>query len=149
MGALVGLLFGLGAFLVWRSFTPPAPPRPGRVTRRDKVADQLAQAGVDSVTPGALVASCLGTGLFVLVVMYVVSRSPAIAFAFSATLSDARATDSVPTAVVREPYVPRPIAPVPVSPCMISTFSGSTPSLSATTWAIVVSWPWPCGEVPV
>ena len=83
MGAFVGLLFGLGVFLVWRSFEPPPPSRPERVSRRDKAADLLAQAGIELVTPGALVASCLGVGVFVLVAMYAVSRSPAIAFAFA------------------------------------------------------------------
>lgn len=83
MGALVGLLFGLGAFLVWRSFGPPAPPRPRRDTRRDRIAEMLAQAGIESVSPAGLVASCLGVGAFVLAVMYAVSRSPVIAFAFA------------------------------------------------------------------
>ena len=87
MGALVGLLFGLGMFLVWRSFEPPAPPRPGRVTRRDRVADLLAQAGIETVTPGGLAASCVGFGAVVLVLMYAVSRSPAIALAFAVMAS--------------------------------------------------------------
>lgn len=87
MGSLVGLLFGLGVFLVWRSFEPPAPPRPGRVTRRERTADLLAQAGIESVTPGALLASCFGVGAVVLVLMYVVSRSPAIALAFAVMAS--------------------------------------------------------------
>jgi tight adherence protein B len=82
MGALVGLMFGLGLFLVWRSFIPPSPKAPGRTTRRDKVADLLAQAGIEAVTPGGLVASCVGVGAVVLVLMYGVSRSPAIALAF-------------------------------------------------------------------
>ena len=83
MGALVGLLLGLGLFLVWRSFTPPEPRPAGRTTRRDRVADVLAQAGIESVTPGGLVASCVGVGAVVLVLMYVVSRSLAIALAFA------------------------------------------------------------------
>ena len=45
MGALVGLLFGLGLFLIWRSFGPPRPPRIRRETRRDRIAEMLAQAG--------------------------------------------------------------------------------------------------------
>lgn len=82
MGALVGLLLGLGLFMVWRSFTP-ALPRPTRgLTRRDRVADLLAQAGIESVTPGGLVVSSLGAGLGAFILMYAVSRSPAIALAF-------------------------------------------------------------------
>lgn len=83
MGALVGLMFGLGLFLVWRSFTPPRPHSSGRTSRRDRVSDLLAQAGIEAVTPGGLAASCVGVGVVVLVLMYVVSRSPAIALAFA------------------------------------------------------------------
>lgn len=83
MGALVGLLFGLGLFLVWRSFTTPAVPRPRRGdTRRDRVADLLAQAGIEHVTPGGLALLGMGAGTSVVVLMYVVSRSPTIALAF-------------------------------------------------------------------
>ena len=95
MGALVGLLFGLGLFLIWRSLGPPAPPKPQRETRRDRVAEMLAQAGIESVTPAALVASCIGVGGFVMVAMLVVSRSPAIALAFGLIAS------SAPFALVR------------------------------------------------
>ena len=47
------------------------------------MADLLAQAGIEAVTPGGLVASCVGVGAVVLVLMYAVSRSPAIALAFA------------------------------------------------------------------
>lgn len=83
MGALVGLMFGLGLFLVWRSFTPPRSPSSGRTSRRDRVSDLLAQAGIEAVTPGGLAVSCVGVAVVVLVLMYVVSRSPAIALAFA------------------------------------------------------------------
>ena len=95
MGALVGLLFGLGVFLIWRSFGPPSPPKPHKETRRDRIAEMLAQAGIEAVTPGALLASCVGVGGFVLVAMFVVSRSPAIALAFALIAS------SAPFALVR------------------------------------------------
>ena len=36
-----------------------------------------------------------------------------------------------------------------VSPCRTSTSSMPTPSSSATICAQDVSWPWPCGDVPV
>ena len=87
MGALVGLLLGLGLFLVWRSFTPAVSRRRRGPTRRDDVSDLLAQAGIEAVTPGGLVASCLGAGAAVFVLMYVVSRSPAIAVAFGVIAS--------------------------------------------------------------
>ena len=36
-----------------------------------------------------------------------------------------------------------------VSPCTTSTAAKSTPSISATIWAKVVSWPWPWLWLPV
>jgi tight adherence protein B len=82
MGALLGLTFGLGAFLVLRSFTPATRRRTSRLSRRDRVAEMLAQAGIESVTPGALVASCVGVGAVVTAAMFLVSQSPVIACAF-------------------------------------------------------------------
>jgi tight adherence protein B len=95
VGALAGLLFGLGLFLVWRSFTPRAATRPGRVSRRDRVADLLTQAGIDSATPAGLVATCAGVGLLAVVVVLAVSRSPTISVAFGVMASYA------PVALVR------------------------------------------------
>ena len=95
MGALVGLLLGLGLFLVWQSVTAPTRTQPStsnlptaarlptRTTRRDRVTDLLAQAGIEAVTPGRLLASCLGVGAVVLLLMFLVSRSPVIALAFA------------------------------------------------------------------
>jgi tight adherence protein B len=83
MGALVGLLLGLGLFLVWRSFTPRRPRRADRVAVREKMADLLARAGIEAVTPSGLAGACVGVGAVVLVAMYVVSRSPAIAVSFA------------------------------------------------------------------
>ena len=59
----------------------------------------------------------------------------AIRLAFSRTFSAALATASPPTESEREPYVPLPHGPWSVSPWITSTFSGSTPRLSATIWA--------------
>ena len=53
---------GLGVLLIVRSFRPPARRRTPRVSRRDKVAEMLRQAGIESVTPGGLVACCAAVG---------------------------------------------------------------------------------------
>ena len=55
----------------------------------------LLQAGIESVTPGGLVACCAAVGGFVTVAMYVVSRSPVIALTFGLLAT------WVPVAVVR------------------------------------------------
>jgi tight adherence protein B len=84
MGAILGLVFGTGVFLIIRSFGPP-PTRPRTRKRwRERTAEMLAQAGVESVTPGALVTSCMGLAICVFVAMAAVSRSITIAVAFAA-----------------------------------------------------------------
>jgi tight adherence protein B len=47
------------------------------------MADLLARAGIEAVTPSGLAGACVGVGAVVLVAMYVVSRSPAIAVSFA------------------------------------------------------------------
>ena len=54
-----------------------------------------------------------------------------------------------PTCSVREPIVPMPRGTLRVSECSMRTSSIGTPSVHDTSCAHVVSWPWPCGEVPV
>jgi tight adherence protein B len=88
MGALLGLTFGIGAFLVWRSLTSgPASRRVRRPGLRDRSADLLAQAGIEGVTPLALLTSSAALGVAVGVVMLAVSRAPAVAVAFGAIAS--------------------------------------------------------------
>jgi tight adherence protein B len=92
----VGLTLGIGLLLVWQSFGPPSPPRPRRrLTGRERLRDALAQAGVEGVSPGALVASCVGVGAVVLIAMVAVSRSVPIAGCFALIAGYA------PVAVVR------------------------------------------------
>ncbi|RJK96371.1 type II secretion system F family protein [Vallicoccus soli] len=84
MGAALGLLLGIGLLLVWQSTAPPAPPRPRtRLTVRERTREMLAQAGIEAVTPAALLLSCLGTALVVGLALLVVSRSFPIAGAFA------------------------------------------------------------------
>lgn len=84
MGALLGLLFGVGALLVWRS----GPRRPARTTNRgprvsERLADALSQAGIESVTPGQLIGSSAGLAAVVLTLAAAVSRTVPIAIAFA------------------------------------------------------------------
>ena len=89
MGALLGLAFGLGLFLLWRALLAPRaarpvdlPPGSPRRTWRSRSADALAQAGPEGVTPAALLVSCLAVGAAALLVMALISRSVTISAAF-------------------------------------------------------------------
>ncbi len=83
MGALLGLLFGLGCLLVWRSGERVALPRrgPGWQVRTREL---LLQAGIEGVTPRQLAAACLVCGLVVAVGVLETSRVPALGLAFGA-----------------------------------------------------------------
>ena len=81
MSAAAGLLLGLGLFLVWRScWVLPAPAEP-RV-RRNRVDDLLQQAGVQRVGTAGLLASCAGTGLTALVIVFALTLSVPISACF-------------------------------------------------------------------
>lgn len=84
MGALLGLVLGVGLLLVWQSFSGaddrPRPPR--RTARRTSLRDTLAQAGAESLSPASLVASSVVMGVVVLAATLVISGSVMIAGAF-------------------------------------------------------------------
>jgi tight adherence protein B len=83
MGALVGLAFGLGCYLMWTALSrPPVRRSTTRRRRHDRLAELIAQAGLEAVTPGRLLASSAGLGAVALLVMLAISRSPTIALAF-------------------------------------------------------------------
>ncbi len=84
MGALLGLTFGVGALLVWRSGPrrPPKAPKRGP-TMSERLADVLAQAGIESVTPRQLIGSSIGLAAVVFLVSAAVSQTVPIAIAFA------------------------------------------------------------------
>ena len=87
MGALLGLMLGLGLLLVWQGLAGPAARRtrrPGRRTLHDRLAELIAEGGLEAVTPRQLLVSCAGAGGFVGLVFLVVSRTWPLALAFGA-----------------------------------------------------------------
>ena len=85
MGAAIGLLAGAGLFCVWWSLWPHEPRNQLRASGwSERTADLLAQAGVASVTPTALLALSIGVGMFVFVVVAGATGAPAIAALFGA-----------------------------------------------------------------
>ncbi|RZS90069.1 tight adherence protein B [Motilibacter rhizosphaerae] len=93
MGALLGLLLGAGALLLLQSVGPVREARPkARPGWRAATAEMLAQAGITGVTPNALVLSCFGTGVVVLLAMLALSGSPVVAAAFGVLAASAPVT---------------------------------------------------------
>ncbi len=83
MGALLGLLFGLGCLLVWRSTSSPVVPtvrsRPGR---QEQLRELLVQAGISGVSPQQLLGVSAGLGLVVGVFVLGISGVPVIGLLF-------------------------------------------------------------------
>jgi tight adherence protein B len=83
MGLLLGLFFGIGLLLVIWSFVAPPdskPRRDGRLVRSSR--ELLASAGVEGVTPAALIGACVVTGVVAFVLMFVVSAALPIGLVF-------------------------------------------------------------------
>jgi tight adherence protein B len=83
MGAVVGLVLGLGLLLVITSRTPYSPQAP-RQPRASGLRSRLDASGLYDVSPVQVVATCGGSGCAGLVVMLVISGTPVVALAFGA-----------------------------------------------------------------
>jgi tight adherence protein B len=85
MGALVGLLAGIGGLLIWRSGSR-APQRAARTgpTVTERTVELLATAGYAGVSPQQLYAVCTVTAVVGFVVAGGVSHAPVIGLAFAA-----------------------------------------------------------------
>ncbi|MGA7206732.1 MAG: type II secretion system F family protein [Specibacter sp.] len=82
MSALVGLLGGLGLFLVWTACWQ-VQGQALRPARRGRLEELLQQAGVPQVTPASLLASTLGLALVVGLLVYVVTGAAPVALCFA------------------------------------------------------------------
>jgi tight adherence protein B len=85
-GPALGLLLGVGLFLIWWScWESPQPPpdRPRRATVLDRLGDELVQAGYPSVGPGALLATSGVALVMVFLIALAVSAVPSIAGCFA------------------------------------------------------------------
>jgi tight adherence protein B len=81
VGALLGLLFGLGVVLIVRSRSTPTVAS-AQPSWRSQLQDQLLQAGVEGVSPGQLIGASAGLGLVTLVLVLGTSGVPVIGLAF-------------------------------------------------------------------
>ncbi len=79
MGALLGLVAGLGLLMVWSSFWEPAAPRRRNTAR---LRPMLQSAGLGEVRPVGFVALCAASGLVAALLVLVASRTPPVALVF-------------------------------------------------------------------
>jgi tight adherence protein B len=85
MGALLGLGFGIGALLIWRSGSrAPEHKRRGGASYHQRVAELLSQAGYLGIRPQQLYAVCGVLAVLAFVIVGGVSQSAPIGVAFGA-----------------------------------------------------------------
>ena len=82
MGALLGLLFGLGCLLVVRARTGPVVPATSGADWRDRTRDLLVQAGIEGVSPGQLLGASVALGIVSFVLVLGTSQVLVIGLAF-------------------------------------------------------------------
>jgi tight adherence protein B len=95
MGALIGLVFGLGVLIAWRSGPRRRPVTGKRPRFTERTQELLTRADIESVRPAQLYAVSGTFGLVAFFGAVVISRSPTIAIAFASFGCAA------PTAMVR------------------------------------------------
>lgn len=83
MGALCGLVLGLGLVLIAGSFRRPAEPVRTRARATGRLEDLVSQSGVEGVTVPRVVAATVVVGVVAGFLVLGVSRSPVIAAAFA------------------------------------------------------------------
>ena len=83
MGAFLGLSFGLGVLLIWRSGARKPVRRRIGVTANSRVRDRLVEAGLGSVSVGQLYACCVFAAVITMLLVTAVSHSLSIALAFA------------------------------------------------------------------
>ncbi|MGH3503024.1 MAG: type II secretion system F family protein [Nocardioidaceae bacterium] len=85
MGAVLGLMLGVGLLLIWQAATNPRAPHARRRPALAQRLDQLLHAaGIDNVTPLGLVSLCLLSAVLAFLVMVAISGTPPVAVAFAA-----------------------------------------------------------------
>lgn len=74
IGALLGLLFGIGLLLIWTVLT--GDPRPPRSRRSGLVTRLVERAAIPRMTVGSLVGACLASGLVVGSLVLIITAVP-------------------------------------------------------------------------
>lgn len=82
MGALLGLLLGLGCLLIWRASQGPTVRKPSADGWQQRTRELLAQAGIEGVSPAQLLGASASLGVIAIVLVLGTSHVPVIALAF-------------------------------------------------------------------
>jgi len=86
VAVIIGLLVGTGLFCVWWSFWPVDPPStaPHRPGVRERLQDEITQAGYTSVSPANVLAACTLGGVLVFTIVSATTRVIPVALCFAA-----------------------------------------------------------------